>query len=71
MIVSIIGGTGPQGLGIGERLAIEGVDVIIGSRKEEKALEVVEQAKKDLADYDLSTMCGMANEDASCTKANH
>ena len=65
MIVSIIGGTGPQGLGIGERLAIEGVDVIIGSRKEEKALEVVEQAKKDLADYDLSTMKGMANEDAA------
>ena len=65
MIVSIIGGTGPQGLGIGERLAIEGVDVIIGSRKEEKALEVVEQAKKDLADYDLSTMRGMANEDAA------
>ena len=65
MIVSIIGGTGPQGLGIGERLAIEGVDVIIGSRKEEKALEVVEQAKKDLADYDLSTMSGMANEDAA------
>ena len=65
MIVSIIGGTGPQGLGIGERLALEGVDVIIGSRKEEKALEVVEQAKKDLADYDLSTMSGMANEDAA------
>lgn len=65
MIVSIIGGTGPQGLGIGERLAIAGVDVIIGSRKEEKALDVVEQAKKDLADYDLSTMKGMANEDAA------
>ena len=65
MIVSIIGGTGPQGLGIGERLALEGVDVIIGSRKEEKAMEVVEQAKKDLADYDLSTMSGMANEDAA------
>ena len=65
MIVSIIGGTGPQGLGIGERLAIAGVDVIIGSRKEEKALEVVEQAKKDLADYDLSNMKGMANEDAA------
>ena len=65
MIVSIIGGTGPQGLGIGERLAIAGVDVIIGSRKEEKALDVVEQAKKDLADYDLSNMKGMANEDAA------
>ena len=65
MIVSIIGGTGPQGLGIGLRLAIAGVDVIIGSRKEEKALDVVEQAKKDLADYDLSNMKGMANEDAA------
>ena len=65
MKVSVIGGTGPQGLGIGERLAIEGVDIIIGSRKEEKALEVVAQAKEDLKDYDLSTMKGMANEDAA------
>ena len=65
MIVSIIGGTGPQGLGIGERLAIAGVDVIIGSRKEEKALDVVAQAKEDLKDYDLSNMKGMANEDAA------
>ena len=37
MKVSVIGGTGPQGLGIAERLAIAGVDVIVGSRKEEKA----------------------------------
>lgn len=65
MIVSIIGGTGPQGLGIGERLAIEGVDVIIGSRNEEKALDVVSNAKKDLVNYDLSSMCGRANEDAA------
>ena len=65
MKVGIIGGTGPQGLGIGERLAIEGVDVIIGSRKEEKAVDVVDQAKEDLKDYDLSLMCGMANEDAA------
>ena len=64
MKVSIIGGTGPQGLGIGERLAIAGVDVIIGSRKEEKALDVVAKAKEDLKDYDLS-MVGMANEDAA------
>ncbi|MBR2557326.1 MAG: NADPH-dependent F420 reductase [Methanobrevibacter sp.] len=64
MKVSIIGGTGPQGLGIGERLAIAGVDVIIGSRKEEKALDVVAKAKEELADYDLSIV-GMANEDAA------
>ena len=65
MIISIIGGTGPQGLGIGERLSIEGMDVIIGSRKEEKALSVVKEAKEKLSDYDLSTMVGMANEDAA------
>lgn len=64
MIVSIIGGTGPQGLGIAERLAIEGVEVIVGSRKEEKALDVVQKAKEELADYDLN-MTGMANEDAA------
>uniref|UniRef100_UPI003890EE5F NAD(P)-binding domain-containing protein n=1 Tax=Methanobrevibacter sp. TaxID=66852 RepID=UPI003890EE5F len=64
MKVSVIGGTGPQGLGIAERLAIAGVEVIVGSRKEEKALEVVAQAKEDLADYDLN-MVGMANEDAA------
>ena len=45
MIVSIIGGTGPQGLGIAKRLAIEGVEVIVGSRKEEKALDIVANTK--------------------------
>ncbi|WP_298519069.1 NADPH-dependent F420 reductase [uncultured Methanobrevibacter sp.] len=65
MIVSVIGGTGPQGLGIALRLAIEGVEVIVGSRKEEKALAVVDEAKEKYADYDLSKMCGMANEDAA------
>ena len=64
MKVSVIGGTGPQGLGIAERLAIAGVEVIVGSRKEEKALDVVAKAKEDLADYDLN-MVGMANEDAA------
>ena len=65
MIVSVSGGTGPQGLGIALRLAIEGVEVIVGSRKEEKALTVVGEAKEKYADYDLSKMSGMANEDAA------
>ena len=64
MKISIIGGTGPQGLGIAERLAIAGLDVIVGSRKEEKALDVVAKAKEDLSDYGMS-MVGMANEDAA------
>lgn len=41
------------------------MNVIIGSRKEEKALSVVKEAKEKLSDYDLSTMVGMANEDAA------
>ena len=60
MIVSVIGGTGPQGLGIALRLAIEGVEVIVGSRKEEKALDVVAEAKEKYADYDLNIK-GLAN----------
>lgn len=64
MKVSIIGGTGPQGLGIAKRLAIEGVDIIIGSRKEEKAIKIVEEAIEELKDHDI-LMCGMANEDAA------
>ena len=65
MKVSIIGGTGPQGLGIGKRLAMAGVDVIIGSRKEEKALTIVQEAKEELKDYELAEIIGMANEDAA------
>lgn len=37
MKISIIGGTGPQGLGIGKKPAIASEDVIIESHKEEKA----------------------------------
>ena len=64
MKVAVIGGTGPHGLGIAKRFAIEGVEVIVGSRKEEKALTVVEETIEELKDYDLNIV-GMANEDAA------
>ena len=64
MKVAVIGGTGPQGLGIAKRFANEGVEVIVGSRKEEKALTVVEETIEELKDYDLNIV-GMANEDAA------
>ncbi|WP_303295364.1 NAD(P)-binding domain-containing protein, partial [Methanobrevibacter woesei] len=65
MKIGIIGGTGPQGLGIGKRLAIEGEDVVIGSRQEEKAVSVVETVKDELMEYAPLKMVGMANEDAA------
>lgn len=41
MHVGIIGGTGPLGRGLGLRLASAGADVVIGSRHEARAAEVV------------------------------
>ena len=64
MKISVIGGTGPQGLGIAKRLAIAGEEVIVGSRKEEKALKIVNETIDELKDYDISIE-GMANEDAA------
>lgn len=65
MKIAIIGGTGSQGLNIAKRLAIAGEDVIVGSRKEEKALTKVKECKELLKDYENITMEGMANEDAA------
>lgn len=65
MIIGIIGGTGSQGLGIAKRLAIAGVDVIVGSRSEEKAVRVVEEAMEEIKDANPKPLVGMANEDAA------
>ncbi|WP_455644660.1 NADPH-dependent F420 reductase [Methanosphaera sp.] len=65
MRIAIIGGTGAQGLNIGKRFAIAGEDVIIGSRKEEKALTKVEETLEQLKDYDDIKLEGMSNEDAA------
>ena len=40
------------------------MEVIVGSRKEEKALQIVEETIEELKDYDLNIV-GMANEDAA------
>lgn len=65
MKIGIIGGTGAQGLGIAKRLAIAGEDVIVGSRNEEKAIKVVEEAMDEIQKYDPKALTGMSNEDAA------
>lgn len=65
MLIGIIGGTGAQGLGIAKRLAIAGVDVIVGSRKEEKAIKVVEEAVEEIGEAKSAKIIGMSNEDAA------
>jgi predicted dinucleotide-binding enzyme len=39
--IAVIGGTGPQGRGLGYRFARGGYDVALGSRSEERALDAV------------------------------
>ena len=48
--IAIIGGTGDLGFGLALRWAKAGRDIIIGSRKKEKALGAVEEIKKVLGD---------------------
>ena len=48
MIVSILGGTGEQGPGMALRWAKAGLDVIIGSRQQEKAAGIAAELNQEL-----------------------
>jgi NADPH-dependent F420 reductase len=60
--IAILGGTGHEGTGLALRWASNGYDVIIGSRKEEKALKVAKELNEILGN-DLIT--GMENGPAA------
>jgi len=61
--IGIIGGTGKEGKGLAYRWAQAGHEVIIGSRKYEKAQKAVD-ALTGLLGEKASLLKGMANEDA-------
>jgi NADPH-dependent F420 reductase len=42
-IIAVLGGTGPQGRGLARRFAATGLEVVIGSRSEERATEAAEE----------------------------
>lgn len=54
MKVAIIGGTGPQGKGLAKRLALAGVDVVIGSRDGDKAAALADELNSMLDGQHLS-----------------
>jgi NADPH-dependent F420 reductase len=54
MRIAIIGGTGPEGSGLGLRWAAAGHDVIIGSRQAEKGLAVAEELLELLPTGEIS-----------------
>jgi len=51
--IAIIGGTGPEGLGLAMRFAKSGNMVYIGSRSEERAEEAVNKVKEKLPESDV------------------
>jgi NADPH-dependent F420 reductase len=51
--IAIIGGTGPEGLGLAMRFAKAGNMVFIGSRSEERAEEAVNKVKEKLPEGDV------------------
>ena len=59
MRIGILGGTGPQGRGLGRRFATAGHEVLLGSRDAGRA----QQAAADLAD--AGNVSGVANADAA------
>lgn len=62
MIVSILGGTGEQGPGMALRWAKAGVEVIIGSRQQERAARVAAELNQELGQEIIK---GMANPEAA------
>ena len=58
MHVGILGGTGPAGSGLAARLASVGIEVTIGSRSKDRALETCEKIATKWPDRDLPLQAG-------------
>lgn len=66
MKIALLGGTGHLGKGLALRLAPLGYEIIVGSRKLEKAEEKANEYLRELKSRNLSgTIYGLQNEDAS------
>jgi NADPH-dependent F420 reductase len=64
MRVGILGGTGPAGRALAARLAVAGVDVVIGSRSAERAASICEDLRTRWSGYRMSLEPG-ENHDAA------
>jgi hypothetical protein len=66
MKVSLLGGTGHLGKGLALRLAVLGHDIVVGSRRLEKAEKRAEEYKKILKERGYTgSITGLQNEDAA------
>ena len=68
--IAVIGGTGPQGKGLGYRFARHGHTVVLGSRAAEKAVPIAAEVTERLAGVEgAGEVTGAANVDA-CADAD-
>jgi len=65
--VGVLGGTGPAGRGLSLRLAVAGVEVMIGSRSEERAEATCAELREKWPDRDLPLLAG---ENAAAASAD-
>jgi 8-hydroxy-5-deazaflavin:NADPH oxidoreductase len=63
--VAIIGGTGDEGFGLSLRLAMAGVDVVIGSRAEDRGKAAAEKGAAQLGDRLTGSIDGTSNQQAA------
>lgn len=63
--IAIIGGTGPQGKGLGYRFARGGHDVVLGSRQESRAIAAADELGARLTEPTAGTLSGADNAKAA------
>jgi len=63
--IAVIGGTGPQGKGLGYRFARAGHDVVLGSRSQDRAVEAAGALTERLAGQPSGSVTGAVNEKAA------
>lgn len=63
--IAVIGGTGPQGKGLGYRFARGGHDVVLGSRQESRAVEAADELASRLGGGSAGTVSGADNAKAA------
>lgn len=68
--IAVVGGTGPQGKGLGYRFARGGHSVVIGSRSAQKAGPVAEEVTARLADVEGAGEVTAASNDDACRSAD-
>lgn len=63
--IAVIGGTGPQGKGLGYRFARGGHDVVLGSRQESRAVEAADELASRLEGDSAGSVSGADNAKAA------